>query len=156
MHDDFLCTFMKSYLFTALFLALFLQMKAQNPVPKKHKFKDTVITYYIRDTFSFVTIRNNPENTANLSIRVNPFYFELYGLNTSLGYDASIQYEPDKNFSFEAGYRGAYYESVAKEAIANGGSFGGPAVGLSNLKDFHIGGEYEFSNIIDSNVENVQ
>ncbi len=128
---------------------------AQNNTSKP-KHRKEAIDILLNDTFSFVQLRNDPVNAANLSLRINPFYFELDGLNSNLGYDASIRYRIHNKFAISAEYRGSYFESIEKFGIDQVGSFGGPATGATNFENFSLNGDYYFNSKLDTNVESVR
>jgi len=133
-----------------------LKVYAQKDTLKpKHNFRGHPFERTLRDTFSFTQLRNDPANASNLTLLLDPFYFELYGINTNLGYSASLRYRWHNTIALKLAYRGSYYESVEKESIGQAGSFGGPATGVSNLQSIDLNADYYFNSKIDTNVESV-
>ena len=140
----------------AILILFCFQAQAQkDSIKHKHKFSNQLFERSLRDTFSFTQLRNDPANASNLTLLLDPFYFELYGLNPNLGYAASLRYRWQNKLALKLSYRGSYYESVEKESVGQPGSFGGPATGVSTLQSIDLNGDYYFNSQIDTNVESV-
>ena len=143
-------------LIVVLLVLCSMNVNAQNDsIKHRHRFKSQPFERSLRDTFSFTQLRNDPANASNLTFLLDPFYFELYGLNSNLGYAASLRYRWKNTLAIKLAYRGSYYESVEKESIGQTGSFGGPATGVSNLQSLDLNCDYYFNSKIDTNVESV-
>jgi len=146
----------KYFTLSLCILIFFTEKSDAQTNPQKNRHRKEAIDVLLNDTFNFVQLRNDPMNASNLSLKINPFYFELYGINSNLGYDASIRYRIQNKFAIGAEYRGSYFESVEKESIDQVGSFGGPATGSTNYQNFSLNAEYYFNTKLDTNVENVR
>jgi len=124
-----------------------------NRILSKNK---TVETYnLLSDTFTFTTIRNDPDGRPNLTLLLNPAYLEFYGLNINMGAEASIHYSIHNKINFWGLYKQAYIELVNKYTVDQNNSYGGPATGPTTLKNGEVGVEYNFKSVTDPYDESI-
>jgi hypothetical protein len=115
-----------------------LSLPVSGQIFKDKKNRKDRSRFEMKDTFHFTVLPSNLWNEPDLNIQLNPYYFELYGLNINMGYDAWAQYNHDW-LNVWASFKGSYLELVNKNTVDEKNSLGGPAISPMSLQNFEIG-----------------